>query len=44
MTFRDQGGFISPMDKSISPTHHKLWSEELDDSKETYLKKKIRRA
>ena len=40
MTFRDQGGFISPMDKSISPTHHKLWSEELDDSKETYLKKR----
>jgi trimethylamine monooxygenase len=38
MTFRDHGGFISPMDKSVSPSHHKIWSEELDDSKETYLK------
>ena len=38
MTFRDHGGFISPMDKSVSPPHHKSWSEELDDSKETYLK------
>ena len=38
MTFRDHGGFISPMDKSISPPHHKKWFEELDDSKETYLK------
>ena len=38
MTFRDHGGFISPMDKSISPPHHRKWFEELDDSKETYLK------
>ena len=38
MTFRDHGGFISPMDKSVSPSHHKIWSEELDDSKETFLK------
>ena len=38
MTFRDHGGFISPMDESVSPPHRKKWSEELDDSKETYLK------
>ena len=37
MTFRDHGGFISPMDKSVSPSHDKKWSEEYDDSKETYL-------
>jgi trimethylamine monooxygenase len=38
MTFRDHGGFISPMDKSVSPPHHKTWTEELDDSMEAYLK------
>ncbi len=37
MTFRDHGGFISPMDKSVSPAHDKKWSEEYDDSKETFL-------
>ena len=38
MTFRDQGGFVSPMDKTISTSHRKTWSEEFDDSKEAYLK------
>ena len=38
MTFRDQGGFVSPMDKTISPSHGKAWSREFDDSKASYLK------
>ena len=38
MTFRDQGGFISPMDRSVSPAYNKPWKEELDDRMEVYLK------
>ena len=38
MTFRDQGGFISPMDESISPAHHTEWKDELDDTMESYMK------
>ena len=38
MTFRDQGGFVSPMDNSVSTSHHKTWRDELDDSMETYLR------
>ena len=38
MTFRDQGGYISPMDKSVSPAHNKSWKEEFDDRMEVYLK------
>ena len=38
MTFRDQGGFTSPIDKTVSPSHRKPWSEEFDDSKDSYLK------
>ncbi|MAY89903.1 MAG: potassium transporter [Rickettsiales bacterium] len=37
MTFRDQGGFVSPMDQSTSPAYKKAWKEELDDSLNTYL-------
>ena len=39
MTFRNQGGFISPMDKSSSPAHHTEWKDELDDSMASYMKK-----
>ena len=38
MTFRDQGGFTSPMDSSVSPSYNKPWKEELDDRMEVYLK------
>jgi trimethylamine monooxygenase len=38
MTFRDQGGLISPMDESISPPHHTEWKDELDDTMASYLK------
>ena len=38
MTFRDQGGFTSPMDSSDSPSYYKPWKEELDDRMEVYLK------
>ena len=38
MTFRDQGGFTSPMDSSVSPAYNKPWQEELDDRMEVYLK------
>ena len=37
MTFRDKGGFVSPMDQSISPAYKKAWKEELDDSLEAYM-------
>ncbi len=38
MTFRDQGGLISPMDESISPPHHTEWKDELDDTMASYMK------
>ena len=38
MTFRDQGGFISPMDGSVSPVHNRSWKEEFDDTMDVYLK------
>lgn len=38
MTFRDQGGLISPMDESTSPAHHTEWKDELDDSMASYMK------
>ena len=38
MTFRDQGGFTSPIDSSVSPAYNKPWQEELDDRMEVYLK------
>jgi len=38
MTFRDQGGFISPMDESISPPHHTEWKDELDDTMASYMR------
>ena len=37
MTFRDYGGFISPMDGTVSPSRRKAWKDELEDSLETYL-------
>ncbi len=41
MTFRDQGEFISPIDGTVSAAHPKAWKDELDDSMENYLNKKI---
>lgn len=38
MTFRDHGGLVSPMDKSVSPVHHKSWEKELDDTLEGYIR------
>ncbi len=37
MTFRDNGGYVSPIDKSISPAYKKSWKEELNDGLENYL-------
>jgi len=38
MTFRDNGGYISPITGDEAPKHHTSWKDELDDSLDAYLR------
>ena len=39
MTFRDRGGYASPITGTLSTIHHTLWTKAMDDSLATYLQK-----
>ena len=40
MTYRDHGGYVSPITGTFSTVHHTMWTKAMDDSLATYLQEK----